>query len=180
MFNDKKIIFYCGVLRVVLGLCVVIQLGFFVAAWSGLIPVGGFMQISADGMSAAQMHGLDGRQRLAGAVLAVPALLALCYGLLRLARLLSEVRRGATFERATIGHLRAFAGATLLSVALAIVEPLVRAVVLRRLFDAAPIHFTLGISSAELLLVLVCLLFFLVTNLLHEGRRLAEENQGFV
>ena len=99
---------------------------------------------------------------------------------LRLSRLLSNVRRGAIFERATIGHLRAFAGATLLSTLLAIVEPPLRTLVLQRLFGAPLSRYAIGFDSAQLMLVLVCALFFLVTNLLHEARRLAEENQGFV
>lgn len=180
MFNDKDIGFYCGLLRALLGVCAVVQLLFFAAAWGGALPDGAFMQITADGIGAQQMRSLDLPQRLAGALLAAPALLAMCYGLLRLSRLLSNVRCGAIFERATIGHLRAFAGATLLSTLLAIVEPPLRTLVLQRVFGAPLSRYAIGFDSAQLMLVLVCALFFLVTNLLHEARRLAEENQGFV
>ena len=127
------------------------------------------------------MRALDLPQRAAGIAL---ALLALCYGMARLARLLVKVRRGATFDRATIAHLRAFAGANLLSTLLAIVEPPLRTIVLRFGFGAPTPKFAVGVSSEAILLVLVlvlvCALFFLMTNLMHEGRRLAEENEGFV
>ncbi len=180
MFNDKNNVFYCGLLRVLLSACVIVQVIFFLAAWSGVLPDGAFMQIHADGISAQQMRALAPPQRVAGAMLALPALLTLCYGMLRLARLLDCVRRGAAFERATIGHLRAFAGFTLLSTLLAIIEPPLRTFVLYRVFAGLPARYAIGFSSSELMLVLVCSLFFLVTNLLHEGRRLAEENEGFV
>lgn len=128
------------------------------------------------------MRALDLPQRAAGIALGLPALLALCYGMARLARLLVKVRRGATFDRATIAHLRAFAGANLLSTLLAIVEPPLRTIVLRFGFGAPAPKFAVGVSSEAILLVLVlvCALFFLMTNLMHEGRRLAEENEGFV
>ncbi len=170
----------CTLIRALLALCVSVQVAFFVLSWSGFLPVDGVVQISAKGMSAAQMRTLDLPQRAAGIALGLPALLALCYGMARLARLLVNVRRGATFDRATIGHLRAFAGATLLSTLLSIIEPPIRTIVLRYGFGAPSPKFAVGVSSEEVLLVLVCALFFLITNLMHEGRRLAEENEGFV
>ncbi|PHV04651.1 hypothetical protein CSQ96_24470 [Janthinobacterium sp. BJB412] len=35
-------------------------------------------------------------------------------------------------------------------------------------------------SSDQMMLVLVCALFYLVAGLMREGRRLADENEGFV
>jgi hypothetical protein len=170
----------CTLIRALLALCVSVQVAFFVLSWSGALPADGVVQISAKGLSTAQMRALDLPQRAAGIALGLPALLALCYGMARLARLLANVGRGATFDRATIGHLRAFAGATLLSTLLSVAEPPLRAAVLRFGFGAPAPTFSVGVSSEELLLVLVCALFFLITNLMHEGRRLAEENEGFV
>ena len=180
LFNDNNMNIQCNLIRALLALCVSIQLAFFVLSWSGSLPADGIVQISAKGMSAAQMRALDLPQRAAGIALGLPALLALCYGMSRLARLLGNVGRGATFDRATIAHLRAFAGATLLSTLLAILEPPLRTVVLRFGFGLSIPKFSIGVSSEELLLVLVCTLFSLITNLMHEGRRLAEENEGFV
>jgi hypothetical protein len=170
----------CNLIRALLVACVVVQVAFFVLAWSGWLPPGAFMQLSAKGISEQAMRALDTPQRVAGMALGLPALLALCYGMARLARLLVNVRRGAMFDRATIGHLRAFAGATLLSTLLSIVEPPLRTVVWRLGFGARGGNYAVGVSSEELLLVLVCALFYLITNLMHEGRRLAEENEGFI
>lgn len=170
----------CSLTGALLALCAIVQVLFFVLAWGALLPPGAFMQISAKGISVAQIGALSAPARAACIALGLPALLVLCYGLLRLARLLASVRRGALFERATIGHLRAFAGATLLSTVLAIAEPPLRSVMLRVAFDAPATHWAIGFSSEELMLVLVCTLFFLVTSMLHEGRRLAEDNAGFV
>jgi hypothetical protein len=172
--------FRCNLIRVLLAVCVIVQLAFFVLSWSSWLGPDGVVQISAKGMSVGAMRALDLPQRLAGMALGLPPLLALCYGMTRLSRLLVNVQRGASFDRATISHLRAFAGATLLSTLLSIVEPPLRAVVWRFGFGASGARYSVGFSSAELLLVLVCALFYLITNLMHEGRRLAEENEGFV
>jgi hypothetical protein len=171
---------HCNLIRALLAVCASVQVAFFVLAWSGWLPPDAVMQVSAKGMSGPAMRALDLPQRAAGMALGLPALIALCYGMSRLARLLVNVRRGATFDRATIGHLRAFAGATLLSTLLSIVEPPLRTILLRFGFGAQGPRIAVGVSSEELLLVLVCALFFLITNLMHEGRRLAEENEGFV
>lgn len=172
--------FYCRLILVLLVACASIQVGFFIAAWSGLLPPDFFMQLSVKGMSLEQTRALDPAQRAACAAVGLAPLLALCYGLLRLARLIGKVRGGALFDRVTVGHLRAFAGATLLSTVLSILEPPVRTLLLRFGFGVPSRGISIGINSEELMLVLVCALFFLVTNLLHEGRRLAEENEGFV
>jgi hypothetical protein len=180
LYNDNNMNLHCNLIRALLAVCVVLQVGFFVLAWSGWLPPDAVMQVSAKGISEQAMRALDTPQRVAAMALGLPALLALCYGMARLARLLVNVRRGAMFDRATIGHLRAFAGATLLSTLLSIVEPPLRTVVLRFGFGARGGNYAVGVSSEELLLVLVCALFYLITNLMHEGRRLAEENEGFI
>jgi hypothetical protein len=171
---------HCHLIRALLAVCIFLQLSFFVLTWSGALPPGGVVEMSAKGISAQDLRALALPQRVAGIALALPALLALCYGMSQLARLLVNVRRGATFDRATIGHLRAFAGATLLSTLMSIVEPALRTAIFRFGFDAPSRRYSIGVSSEELLLVLVCALFYLITNLMHEGRRLAEENEGFV
>lgn len=170
----------CKLLRALLVLCALGQLSFFVLAWSSVLPPGLFMQFSATGIGIDEVRALGAAQRLTGAALALPSLLTLVYGLWRLERMLARFDRGAMFGIATIAHLRAFAGAVLASTALAIVEPALRALAFRHLFGDLKAKVSMGVSSEVLLLVLVCSLFYLITNMLHEGRRLAEENEGFV
>ncbi|MDP3673233.1 MAG: DUF2975 domain-containing protein [Telluria sp.] len=169
-----------GVMRAGLALCVFLQISFFVLSWSSLLPPGLFMQMSVPGLSVAAMRALVLQERLAGAALALPALMTLYYGLWRLERMLANFERHAMFDLATIGHLRAFAGATLLSTLLSIVEPPLRAMVFRVGFGAHDARLSIGVSSEGLLLILVCGLFYLIAHMMHEGRRLAEENAGFV
>lgn len=164
---------YVRVVRVMLWLCVGLQLVFYVLAWSAALPADGFMQMSAKGLDAAALRALAPSARLMGALLDLPQVLAMAYGLWRLAQLLRSIEQGALFARTAIAHLRAFAGATLLATVLAIFSVPLRALALAR-----PV--TVGVSSDELLLMLVCGLFFLITHILHEGRRLAEENEGFI
>ena len=170
----------CRAIRTLLTLCAMLQVGFFVLAWSTLLPPDFFMQMSAREMTLESMRALSAPQRAAGAAVALPALLALCYGLWRLARALGQVERGALFALATIGHLRAFAAATLASTIFAILEIPARALVFRFSLGAPVDKIGIGVSADQLLLMLVCAMFTLVIHLLHEGRRLAEENEGFV
>jgi hypothetical protein len=164
---------YIRLVRSLLWLCAALLFIFYVLAWSGALPADGFMQMRAKGLDAAAMRALTLQARWTGALLDLPQLLAMAYGFWRLAQLLRDIEQGRLFARATIGHLRSFAGATLLATVFSIL-----AVPLRTL--ALDGRFSIGVSSDELLLMLVCGLFFLVTHLLHEGRRLAEENEGFV
>ncbi len=172
--------FHFSVIRALLVLCVVLQLAFFVLAWSGWLPPTFFMQMNARAMTSEAMRGLVGSQRAAGAIVALPALLALCYGLWRLSRALVQVERGAMFALTTIGHLRAFAAATLVSTVCAILEVPARALVFRLALGAPVERIGIGVSSDQLLLMLVCAIFTLVIHMLHEARRLALENEGFV
>lgn len=168
------------VIRLLLAVCVFLQLAFFVLAWGDLLPHDLFMQMSAREMTVAEMRALAWPQRVAGAALGLPALLALCYGMWRLAQAVAQVERRALFDMATIGHLRAFAGATLAATLLAILEVPLRTLALHFGFHQPGVKLSIGVSSDQVLLILVCALFYLVTRILHEGRRLAEENEGFV
>jgi len=170
----------CRVLRMLLLLCMGLQLVFFVLAWSSALPAGSFMQMSANGIGVAEVRALGSGQRAAGALLSLPGLLALAYGLWRLYALLARLERRTLFDLATIGHLRGFAAAVLASTLAGIVEPAVRGLVFRYGFGDAGAVVSMGLSSEVLLLVLVCGLFYLITDMMHEGRRLAEENEGFV
>ncbi len=170
----------CRIIRLLLVICVLLQLAFFVLAWGDVLPHDLFMQMSARELSVEQMHAMPLAQRLAGAALGLPALLALCYGMWRLARALGNVERQALFALDTIGHLRAFAGATLGATVLAIVEVPLRALVLHFGFTRNDVKLSIGVTSDQVLLILVCALFYLVIRMMHAARRLAEENEGFV
>ena len=170
----------CRVIRLLLSVCVLLQVAFFALAWGDLLPHDLFMQLSAPGMSSEGMRALSLGQRAGGALLGLPALLALCYGMWRLDRALRNVERRAVFDLDTIGHLRVFAGATLAATFLAIVEVPLRALLFRYLFGAAGNKMSIGVSADQAMLILVCALFYLVIRIMHEGRRLAEENEGFV
>lgn len=168
------------VIRVLLAVCAIVQLAFFVLGWSGVLPPGGVVQISPAGLTSEALHALSTGQRMAGALAGLPVLLTLAYGLWRLLRALANIERRAMFGLDTIAHVRAFAGAVLASTILAILEVPLRALLLR-LLPGVPGHtFSIGVSNDQLLLMLVCALFYLIIRLMHEARRLAEENEGFV
>lgn len=168
-------------IRALLWLCVAVQAAFFVLAWTTYVPSIGSMTIdmTAIGMPFGARLALSPAARLLGAALALPTTLVLVYGLWRLDRLLLNFHRSDLFSAQSIGHLRAFAGATLLSTMLSIAEAPVRTLALRLAGEGGR-HFAVGVNSEQLMLILVCGMFYLITRLMQEGRRLREENEGFV
>lgn len=168
--------------RILIWLFLAGQLVFFAMAWSPTSPsvAGMFMQMAPGGMDFDEARGLAGLPRLWGLGLAMPAVLTLVYGLWRLDWLLRAAGDTAMFSLRSIGHLRAFAGATALSTLLSIAEVPARGLVFRHLLEIPQAHIKVGVSSAEILLLLVCVMFYLVTNLMHEARRIAQENASFV
>lgn len=168
-------------IRALLWLCVAVQTAFFVLAWTTYAPSVGSMTIdmTAIGLPFGARLAMTPVQRAIGAALALPAMLVLFLGLWRLDRLLLNFRRRELFTVQSIGHLRAFAGATLLATLLSIVELPVRTLALRLSGNGGQ-HFAVGVNSEQLMLILVCGMFYLITRLMQEGRRLREENEGFV
>lgn len=173
---------HCLMIRALLLLCIVVELVFFVLAWSQLLPAGAgvAVEMTPQGLSVEAMRAMPAPQRWAGMLAALPELLALAYALWRLDRLLAGFQRRVLFSAAAIGHLRAFAGAMLLSTACGIVEPALRALLFRHAFHDAQARLGMGVDSQQVLLILVCGLFYLITGVLREGRRLAEENEAFI
>jgi hypothetical protein len=161
------------VVRALVMVAIASQLFAFVLSWTAWLPSTFFMQLWPAGLSADSVRALGSGLRWSGALLGVPGLAALCYGLWQLARLAANAGRGAMFDLANIVCLRRFAGAILLSTALSIIE-----VPLRALAWHTPL--SIGVSGDQLLVVLMGGLFYLVVRLMHEGRRLARENEGFV
>jgi hypothetical protein len=170
-----------SLIRLLLWLCVAVQAMFFVLAWTTFAPAIGSMQIemTAEGIGAATKLALTPGQRAVGAALAAVPLLVMVVGLWRLDRLLLNFSRQDLFTAQSIGHLRAFAGATLASTLLTVAELPVRTLVFWLMAGGAR-HVSVGVRSEQVMLLLVCGLFYLVTRLMQEGRRLAEENEAFV
>lgn len=165
--------------RILIICACIAQVAGFALAWTSWLPATFFMQLWPAGMDAASVRALAAPLRFVGAVIALPALVTLCYGLWQLARLAANAGRGSLFDLANIACMRKFAGAILLSTALSIIEVPLRALAWRAMFDVkAPL--SVGVSGDQLLVMLMCGLFYMVVKLMHEGRRLAQENEGFV
>lgn len=167
-------------IRILLLLCAAVLAVCWAISWSLLLPEHGFMQISPNGLTFAEARALPFRWRLVAMLVSLPSLAALGYGLWRLNAMLGNIARQAIFAAATIGHLRVFAGATLASVMLSILEPPLRTLLFRLIFDDHSRKLGIGVNSEHVMLILVCGLFYLITRLMQEARRVAEENEGFV
>lgn len=169
-------------LRLVLLAFVLVQVLYFVMAWlvpQGAMLAGVHMVVTPKWLAAEAVAALAPGPLAAGMLAGAPVLLLTAYAAWRLNALLRALQQGALFAAATIGHLRAFAGAALGALAWSVLETMLRGLAWRTFFGIEG-HVNIGVSSEELLAMLVCLLFFLIAGLMHEGRRLAEENEGFV
>ena len=138
------------------------------------------MRISPNGLNFEQVSQMALSQRVLGIALGLPSLLLLSFGLWRLDRMLINFQRNAMFAVSTIAHLRAFAGATMLAIVLDILVLPIRSILFNLMREGRIGSIAMGMSSEQLLLLLVCGLFYLITNMMHESRRLAEENEGFI
>jgi hypothetical protein len=167
-------------IRILLVACLLLQVLFYVLAWSALLPSDLFMQMGAADLDPATLRDLTATQAVAGAAIGLPSLLALVYGLYRLHGALVHVERRLVFDLATISHVRAFAGAMLGSTMLSILEVPLRALVMRYGFALPGEQLHVGVTGDQLVLMLVCGMFYLIASMMHEGRRLAEENEEFV
>lgn len=183
MYNNKSMTRYVWGVRVLAALLGMLQLAYALLAWYAPVPIRlGTVAMSfyPRGMDAGAVAGLAPALHWSGAACSLPALLMLGYALVRLDRMLAACSRGRLFALDTVGHMKAFTGGILAALVWAIVEPAVRAGVWRFALDAPRQAFDVGVSSEELTLVLVCALFFVVASMMHEARRIAEDNEGFV
>jgi hypothetical protein len=171
------------VVRLLSALLGLLQLAYFLLAWMAPEPVQVgpvAMSFYPRGMGASSVAGLAPGLRWTGILCALPALLLLGYALLRLDRMLQACASGQMFALRTVGHMKAFAASLLGALVLTVIEPALRALVWRLGFGGPPRAVNVGVSSEELMLVLICALFFVVASMMHEARRIAEDNEGFI
>ncbi len=173
---------HAQMIRVLLYFCFSLQLCYFLLAWAAHTPSIGtwVIHISPDGLSDAAARSLGLTARAIGFAIGLPCIIVLGYGLWHLDRMLLLWQREGFFTLMGIGHLRAFAGATLLSVLLGILEMPVRGIAFGSLAGNTQQKLSIGVNSQGLMLIFVCSLFYLICGLMQEARKLAEENEGFV
>jgi len=176
----------CRLIRGLLFVCALIQVLYFVLAWTGISPqlASWHMQVSARGMGWGDLQQLSAAQLGLGIALALPALVCMLYGLWQLHRLLSALQspegKKQMFSLSNIASLRGFAGALALSTFAGILEMPLRLLAYKLLPESSIHKLSISVNAEELVLLLVCFVFYLVTGMLHEGHRLAEENEGFI
>ncbi len=132
------------------------------------------------GLSATALGKLSVGERMIFAAISLPYLAALAWAFFRLGKMLSGFERAEFFERATVGHLRAFAGYLLLAKALSLLAMHARVALMGHMIGRGNSHTSVNLSSDDMAVLLMCALFFLVARMMEEGRRLAEENREFV
>jgi hypothetical protein len=173
----------CQVIRWLLLAFLFIQVAFFVFSWMIPMPLALgpiHMQLDPDGMGVGLVRELSLSQKTAGILIGLPGLAALSYGIVRLGRTLVQFQHGRIFAVNTIAHLRASAGATFLAIVLFTLEKPLRLLAFNALGTGKHYPVSIDVTSNELLLILVCSLFYLIAGVMHEGRRLSEENEGFI
>ncbi len=161
----------------------IIQISYFCLAWiyPGPLSIGPWtMRVSPSDLTLDEVRLLPSVQRWLGGALASVNLALLIYGGFRLHRMLQEIEAGALFATATIGHLRAFAGAILLSVIATLVQLPLRELLFRLIWGDGAYRLKLSVNSQELQLILICGVFYLIATIMQEGQRLADDNAGFV
>jgi hypothetical protein len=147
-------------------------LGLWTRHWAQMAVVGGF--------SLAAVSAMGPGDRLLFIATALPYLGCLVWAFLHLDRMLRAFQRRDFFARATIRHLRAFAGLLLLARALALIAGHLRVAFFASLFEHRSAQVSMNITSDELALLLLCALMFLIAHMLEEGGRLEEENRSFL
>ncbi len=132
------------------------------------------------GLPADALAQLDLQGRMMMAAISLPYLAALLWAFYRLHKMLAGFERGEFFERATVGHMRAFSGYLLLAKLLSL------AAMHARVHLAAHMKLISGhvgfinLSNDDMAVILMCAVFFLIARTLEEARRIAEENREFV
>lgn len=173
----------CNIIRWLLLAFLSVQIIFFLLAWIIPMPLelGPLhVQLSPDGMAPGLVQDLSAQQKATGVALGLPGLVALTIGLVWLGQTLSHFQHGRIFAVDTIALLRASAGAIFLAILLFALEKPLREIAFNLLGNGKTYPVSIDLSSSELLLILVCSLFYLIAGVMHEGRRVSEENEGFI
>lgn len=169
--------------RFFLLLFVLLQGAYFALAWfcPHPIPMPGFQMVFwPDGLTVEAAHALAPAQRWTGALASLPTLALLAYASWRLDGLLRAFQAGDLFSAAAIAHVRAFAGGAFGALVLAIAEQPLRGLLWRYALGDPHAALQAGVTSESLLMMVACGLFYVFGGVLREGRRLAEENEGFI
>ncbi len=169
-------------LRFLVALFAASQIVGFVLAWhSQLLRGPGFsFQLAPNGMAFDEVGRLALVQTVAGVSLGLAALTALLFGLWHLERMLRSARDSSIFSLANIAHLRVFAGAAAVSIALSIAEVPLRGLLFKHVLGVPEAQIKMAVSSSDLFLLLLCMVFYLVADMMHAARKLAKENEAFV
>ena len=177
-----KIYMQAKLIKFFVFLLVTVQLAFFVLAWTNVsLNLGGVvMQFTPNHMTFDDMQKLSVFLQSVGALIAIPEILILGLGFWYLHRFLSRVQHNSLFSLSNIRLLRNFVACLLLSIVWSILEPIFRVLAFKWLSQVPSTRYGMGVSSAELSLLLMVGLFFLIINIMHEGRKLEEENEAFI
>lgn len=174
----------CRAIRLGSALFVLGVFGIYLVTWlfpalhsgaHGLIP-----RIHLAGLPANAMAELGAADRLLIGAISLPYLAALSWAFYRLNRMLRGFERGDYFERETVGSLRAFSGFLLLAKLLSLLAMHARVAAYVHVLGHAELRPLVNLSSDDMAVLLMCALFYLIAHMMDEGRRLAEENRGFV
>ena len=151
-------------------------------SWPGMPGHGNYVMLKLHlaGLPASAMASLPFAERILVASISLPYLAALLWAFYRLGQMLRGFERGEFFERATVGHLRAFAGFLLLAKALSLAAMHLRVGALVHLLGYEHMRVMVNLSSDDMAVLLMCALFFLIARMMEEGRRISEENREFI
>jgi Protein of unknown function (DUF2975) len=118
--------------------------------------------------------------RIVGMAVTLPATLLMAYGLYRLARMLGCFERGEIFSLASVGHLRAFGMATVLSSVASLLESPLLGVLLGSTASASEHRLQVVIRSADLWTLMIGALMFVIGEMMVEAQRIAADNAAIV
>lgn len=170
------------IIKLFLLLVMLVQVIFFVLAWTNvpLVLGGVVMRFTPNHITFDDVEQLPLLLQGLGAAIAFPEILLLGASFWYLYQFLSQVKMNSLFSISNIRLLRNFAACLFMSIVWSIAEPIVRGYAFQCFSTETSIHYAMGISSSELSLMLMVGLFFLITNIMHEGRKLEEENEAFI
>lgn len=144
--------------------------------------IGYELLLQMQALTPAQVLALSLPQRLAGGLLALPGLILLGIAWAALVKLLRAYERGDFFSPDALRYNRRFAAGLLAGLLYALLEPSLQMMLFQywQAQGLAALHLVLDISSGDIWSLLLCALFFLVSELQQAGARLQQENQEFI